>query len=157
MNKRQQWMGALGLLLAVAVLFGLWTYRPGSDAITQTATPLTVAVDCNSAQATCEARGDGLAIELGLGPEVRPMQPFDIRLRALEGQLSASAIVELEFQMQAMNMGLNRYRLRREEHGAWTGQAILPVCRSGRSDWLAQLDIRDGERRWMAVLPFTTE
>ena len=157
MNKRQQWMSALGLLLAGVVLFGLWAYRSGPNAESGTATPLKVAADCDSARATCVAQAEGLAVELALGPEVRPMTPFQIRLLAAEGPLSASAGVELEFQMRAMDMGLNRYRLRRDEQGIWSGRAILPVCSSGRSDWLAQLDIRDGERRWTAVLPFTTE
>ena len=157
MKKRQRWVGALVLLVAVAVLFGIQIYRPAPDAGLETAEVLTVAADCDVAQTACTARGEGLAVELTLGPDAQPMEAFKIRLRTTEDQLPASAVVELEFRMQAMDMGMNRYRLLRNDQGAWTGEATLPVCSSGRSDWLAEVDIRHGGQRWTASFPFTAQ
>ena len=157
MKKRQRWTGALVLLVAVAVLFGIRIYRPAPDAGLDTAEVLTVAADCDSAQTACAARGEGFAVELALGPDVQPMEAFPIRLRTIEGRLAAPAVVALEFKMQAMDMGMNRYRLLRNDQGTWTGEATLPVCNGGRSDWLAELDIRQGGRRWTASFPFTAQ
>ena len=157
MRKRQRWIGALVLLVLVAALFGIQLCRPAPDAGLETAEVLTVAAGCDIAQTACAARGEGLAVELALGPDVQPMEAFPIRLRTIEGRLSASAVVELEFRMQAMDMGVNRYRLLRNDQGAWTGEATLPVCSSGRSEWLAEVDIRHGGQRWTASFPFTAQ
>ncbi len=156
MNNQSRVLGGLlfGLLLA-SVVIGAWRYRSTGDAIPEVLLPLNIDVDCNSAQAACVARGEEFAVELSLGPPVQPMQPFNIQLHVLQGQLSTAAQVELQFQMQDMDMGQNRYRLMADEQGAWRGTAVLPVCSRGRSDWVAKLDVQDGDRHWSAELPFT--
>lgn len=148
------WLFLSGLVL-VAVVTSLWRSRTAVDSETNEVLPLMVAADCDSAQTACAARGAGFAVELSLGPHVRPMQPFAIQLRAMQGQLTSSAQVELQFRMQDMEMGQNHYRLVADEQGIWHGTAVLPVCSRGRSDWLAQLAIQDGGRHWLAMLPFT--
>lgn len=144
----------LGLVLVAAVL-GTWRYRSTGDTLPEDWSPLHTNADCDSAQAACVARGEEFVVELSLGPFVHPMQPFSIQLRLLQGKLSSAAKVELQFQMQNMDMGQNRYRLMADEQGVWRGNAILPVCSRGRSDWLAQIDIQDADRRWSAEMPFT--
>ena len=157
MKKSQLWSGVLILLLAAVALFGIQIYRPAPDAGPEVAETLTVAADCDAAETACAAGGEGLAVELALGPDVQPMEAFPIRLRTIEGRLPASAVVELEFRMQAMDMGMNRYRLLRNDQGAWTGEVTLPACSSGRSDWLADVEIRQGGQRWTARFPFTAQ
>lgn len=145
------------ILVVVTILLVAWRYRAILQPAPATAQTLAVDAGCDSAHTACVARVETLAIEIGLGPSVRPMQPFNIRLRTVLGRLSDSAQVELQFQMRGMDMGLNRYRLVAGDTGVWHGQAILPVCSQGRSDWIAQLEIHDGGRHWAATLPFTTD
>lgn len=142
-------------VLAAVGLIALWALRPGMEVSSPTATPLQIEMDCDSALRVCAARSDALDIALQLGPPVRPMQAFEIQVRSLRGPLGADARVDVQFQMRAMDMGINRYRLAIAADGVWRGTAILPVCASGRSDWIAQLDIRAGGRHWIAELPFT--
>lgn len=90
---------------------------------------------CRIDQASVEARVDRIPSAL---------QPFVLSVRAPEGkQLHA------EFVMQGMEMGLNRYRLERQPNGEWQGRVTLPVCVSGRRDWLLILEM-DGERHALA-------
>lgn len=144
----------LTVLALIALAIGLWSLRPDADTA-RPATPLQVAADCDCARQACVARGAELDLELLLGPPVRPMEAFDIRLRSLRGVLGVDAQISVEFQMRAMDMGLNRYRLEPAADGLWQGRAILPVCTTGRSDWVARIDIEQGGRRWTAELPFT--
>ncbi len=169
-HRRDQWPVAgsvmnwqhqslLSLVLGVALIIaaiGLWRNQLNDDTGSDDPLPLPLiaTTNCDSAQTACVARGEGLAVELSLG-SVQPMQPFSIQLRILQGQLSAAAEVELQFQMQNMDMGQNRYRLVVDKQGMWHGNAVLPVCSRGRSDWIAQLAIQEGEQRWSAALPFT--
>lgn len=148
---KQAWVQWIAVLLVVAGVIGAWLLRPGLNRSAQEAVVLQIAADCDSAQRACRARGDGLELELRLGPPVRSMEAFDIQLR---GALATDARVEVRFQMRDMDMGLNRYRLTLDANGVWRGHAMLPVCSTGRSDWVAQLDIAAGGRRWRAELPF---
>lgn len=142
------------LLIAVLALAmaGAWLLRPGKDMLPESTASLQVAGDCDVAERACSARGGELHFELQLGPPVRPMEAFDIRLR---GTPAADAQISVEFRMIGMDMGLNRYRLERAADGEWRGRAMLPVCTTGRSDWMAQVEIIQGGRRWVAELPFT--
>lgn len=153
-TRRGLWIFLVGILL-VAVISALWRHRLNVDADPNAVPPLVILTDCDSAETACVARGPGIAVELSLGPSVQPMQPFPIQLRVVHGPLSANARVELQFRMQDMDMGQNRYRLVADEQGVWQGTAVLPMCTRGRSDWLAQLAIQDGGRHWSAVLPFS--
>lgn len=145
----------LTVLALIALAIGLWSLRPDTETAAQPATSLQVAPDCDSARQPCRARGEDLEFELRLGPPVRPMEAFDIRLRSLRGTFDADAQISVEFQMRAMDMGRNRYRLERAAEGAWNGRAILPVCATGRNDWIARVEIVQRGRRWTADLPFT--
>lgn len=155
MNPQRRSMQVLLGLVLIATALGTWRYRSTDDIVPEDWMPLNINADCDSAQTACVARGEGFAIELGLGPSVRPMQPFSIQLRVLQGQLSSAAKVELQFQMRGMDMGQNRYRLLADKQGIWSGNAVLPVCSRGRSDWFARIDIQDADRRWSARMPFT--
>lgn len=152
--QRQSLTTLLSVALAIAILGGLWFLRPGRDATPGDAVPLRVAAGCDSAQQACVASGKDLEFEVRLGPPVRPMEAFEIRLHGLRDTLAAEAQISVEFQMRGMDMGLNRYRLERAADGDWRGRATLPVCTTGRSDWLARVDVVQHGRRWMAEMPF---
>ncbi len=55
--------------------------------------------------------------------------------------------------MVGMDMGFNRYDLRPTADGAWAAKVTLPVCVSGRRDWILYLDL-DGSRY---AIPFSTQ
>lgn len=152
--QRHSLTTVLSAALAIAILGGVWFLRPEMDATPGGALPLRVAAGCDSARHACVASGKDLEFEVRLGPPVRPMEPFEIRLRGLRDTLAADAQVSMEFQMRGMDMGLNRYRLERAADGAWQGRAILPVCTTGRSDWLARVEVVQRGQRWSAELPF---
>ena len=50
-------------------------------------------------------------------------------------------------------MGFNLYTLHADQEGVFRGRVTLPVCVSGRRDWVMTLDI-DGRR---VAIPFVTE
>ena len=57
--------------------------------------------------------------------------------------------------MVGMQMGLNRYRLLQGEEHAWYANVTLPVCSSGRSDWIAEFELTSGQQRFMFTAPFS--
>lgn len=99
---------------------------------------LQVAAGCNAAAVSCEATGAGSRMLFSM-VGVRTMQPATVSLR-WEGAAAESVIVS--FTMVGMDMGDNRYRLLPDGQGGWTGQAVLPVCVKGRSDWVAEVTLK---------------
>lgn len=73
-----------------------------------------------------------------------PLKPFDLTVIAPSAQE-----VHVELHMQGMEMGLNRYRLIRQANGEWRATITLPVCVTGRRDWLMVIEV-DGARRALA-------
>lgn len=74
------------------------------------------------------------------------MQKFDLLVEA-----PADAKPMASFQMRDMEMGLNRYRLLRQDNG-WHAEVMLPACVRGRQDWILRLEV-DGR---VYEMPFTS-
>ena len=97
--------------------------------------PAATTVSCADPVAGCRLK-DGL--ELRFSHEPKMMQAFDLEVAA-----PADAVLHASFQMQGMEMGMNRYRLLRDG-GKWHAGVMLPACVQGRSDWVLRLEV-DGK------------
>ena len=77
---------------------------------------------------------------------------------ALAGSVNVFAKDTLETEkdkvsyMIGMDMGFNRYDLKRGPNDDWTARVTLPVCTASRADWIMELNL-DGQ---FYSLPFTT-
>lgn len=102
---------------------------------------------CTDPVMGCTSQVTGKTVSLKFSEIPKPLHPFD-----LEVSVEAES-VEGSFQMQGMEMGLNRYRLQ-PKAGMWQAQIILPICMQGRGDWVLQLEVTtaSGIRRYR--LPF---
>jgi hypothetical protein len=56
-----------------------------------------------------------------------------------------------------MDMGANRYRLIAEASAGWHADITLPICMSGRTDWLADFELVVADRRLQMQVPFVLE
>lgn len=87
----------------------------------------------------CVVTSDERRVQMTLPETVPAMKSFALALQ-LDGFAAVRDVV-VDFGMAEMDMGQNRYRLEAVDSGRWHGQAILPVCLSGRSDWQADVAI----------------
>ena len=130
------------LLLVVALVTiaaaGYWLKRP-ADAIT---------VRCSDPVAGCTfGHGDATArVRFSVRPTA--LETFDLSVHAL-----GAARVRAEFQMVGMDMGFNRYDLQPSGDGLFVSSVTLPVCISGRHDWILYLELDDARY----AIPFTTQ
>lgn len=107
-----------------------------------------VAVECVLLTEGCTQTVAGRQIDFGVDVQPAPMQPFSLWVRA-DGARS----VEASFTMDGMDMGFNLYRLRADADGVFRGNVTLPVCVSGRRDWI--MTLRIDETR--LAVPFVTD
>lgn len=124
-------------LVAIAVA-GYWLKRPAEA----------VAVPCTDLLAGCHFSHRGAAVKARFSVHPAPLQPFELIVEA-----SGSQRISAEFQMVGMDMGFNRYDLRPAGKGVFASKVTLPVCVSGRRDWILYLDL-DGTRY---ALRFSTQ
>lgn len=89
-------------------------------------------VTCRDPLAGCRLDA-GIEIRFSQTPAV--MQAFDLEVAAPEG-----ADLHASFQMRGMDMGMNRYRLLKE-NGKWHARVMLPACLQGRRDWVLRLEV----------------
>jgi hypothetical protein len=123
-------------LVAVAVA-GYWLKRPAEAIALQCADPL----------AGCSFLHRGAPASLRLLSQPVALQAFGLRVSAPNVHKMSA-----EFQMVGMDMGFNRYDLRPARPGEFSAEITLPICVSGRRDWMLYLDV-DGARY---ALPFST-
>jgi len=111
------------------------------------------AEDCIPLGQTCTVRSESRAVDLTLPAGVEPLTPFSV-VAAVKG--SRARRVTVDFSMKGMDMGKNRFALAEQgEH--WVGNAILPVCTTGRVDWVATVEVETEQRTLHAVFEFETQ
>lgn len=129
------------LLLIVALLLiaiaGYWLKKPTEA----------VAVPCTDPLVGCVFSHRGTPVTMRFSIQPVPLEAFELHVAA-----AGANKVSAEFQMVSMDMGFNRYDLRPAGDGLFVSRVTLPVCVSGRRDWILYLDL-DGSRY---ALPFST-
>ena len=125
------------VVLAAIAVAGYWAKRPAEAE----------SIACSDPVAGCDFRHRGTPARVHFSEYPVPLEPFTLSVTA-----PGSARVSVEFQMVGMDMGFNRYDLRLQPEGVFSSRITLPVCVSGRRDWLLYLQI-DGKNY---VLPFSS-
>jgi hypothetical protein len=93
-------------------------------------------IPCINPVSGCTFVHHGMPARISFSSTPETMKPFVITLsHPTLRQASAS------FQMVGMNMGFNRYDLKRGPDGNWTARIVLPVCTDSRADWIAELKL----------------
>jgi hypothetical protein len=126
-------------LIASVVLAGRFLQPPASAP---------VRLDCPSLAAGCTTGLAGRTITLGVRGELRVLAPFEVWAEA-----AGARSVQASFTMQGMDMGFNLYTLRPGPDGRFRARVTLPVCVSGRRDWVMTLHVDDRA----VQVPFTTD
>lgn len=128
MTRRQWfWLGGALLLfgLVKAALIGWYVLqRPTASPVTTVLCPVTAQ--------TCRL-SSGVVLRF-----IDPPSESHAFTLALEGAVESEP--NAEFSMRSMDMGFNRYRFIRV-HNRWEARVTLPVCVTGRHDWLMTLNL----------------
>jgi hypothetical protein len=101
--------------------------------------------------------GDDVAVLVRFKGKVSALKPFRVEVR-VRGRLAPEIReMSLGFTMKGMDMGVNRYRLKRRKDQVWVADVVLPVCTERRNDWHASLDMPLDSVIYRAVYRFRTQ
>ncbi len=121
-------------------------------------TPLTEILElhlpCNIATDGCTAGNDNVQLFVKFDQNFGALKPFKLQLQLDHKTQVKVEEITLIFSMNGMNMGLNKYRLIRKNDALWVATVTLPICTSGRSDWIAEFEIKSSDQHWIAQIPF---
>ena len=128
MSNKQKWLFAGVLLLVFAasklLLLQWWQQQQ----------PIVEMVQCD-VQAGCRLPNGAWLI---FGETLGVKTPFDVRVEQLDRTVQQ---VTISFAMKDMDMGFNRYDLRKENDVWWGRNIRLPLCTESRHDFLANIQL----------------
>jgi len=123
-------------LVAIAVA-GYWLKRPAEA----------TAVPCPDPLMGCAFSHHGAPASVRFSNPPMTMEAFGLHVTA-----PGARTISAEFHMVGMDMGFNRYDLRPASEVEFAARITLPVCVTGRHDWMLYLEV-DGQRY---AIPFST-
>ena len=98
--------------------------------------PAALTLPCADLARGCATHMQGRLVSVGTSGPVKPLAPFQVWVKAAD-----ASKIQASFTMQGMDMGFNLYTLRAAGGGVFRGSVTLPVCVSGRRDWVMAVDI----------------
>lgn len=138
-------------LLALPLLLSACDQTPQSE---PPVSALAVTPGCDLQQG-CRAGNDSMTVDVQFGAAPRALQPFPVSLQVTGSE--APKGISVVFSMRGMDMGLNRYHLIGDATSGWKADITLPVCVSGRSDWVAEFELLTDRRRLRFSVPFVLQ
>lgn len=127
------------LILLATIAIVLWSREE--------ATAPALALECPAPAQGCGATVAMKPVQVRLDGPLRTLKPFQVRVDA-----PGFDQIEANFTMPGMNMGFNRYTLKRDATGHHHVQVLLPTCISGRGDWVMTLEFDGRERLALPVV-----
>ncbi len=136
------------LVVFILVGFGLSRIKPPELTPDLSQSELIGTVEgCDLAGQSCEIKGYRLDID-------RPVKPLTLLKTRLQTRASIDSAV-LYLEMKDMDMGINRFKLKPMKDGGWESDVMIPVCSTGRRDWLVSLVVQDEGRNYRLVYPLS--
>jgi len=126
------------LLLLLMILVGNYYFKPASEK------PVVFISDCDLGKEKCKVNLAESELEIAIHGEIKALQIFTISIID-DDNLIEHANVDLK--MKAMDMGKNRFAFVKSGVHSWKSDVVIPVCTTGRRDWLFEFEfIKSGVR-----------
>jgi hypothetical protein len=143
----------LPLLVFLLLVAFWWQRQPSTVSVTS---PVSEAeVHCQPAQQSCIVDTDIGQLQWAVTSDIQYLKPFISQVKIAKRQEIDIRQVSIEFLMQGMQMATNRVVLKKVSEDNWQAQSVLPICASGRKDWLAMLKVETSQGNGLVKFHFT--
>ena len=106
---------------------------------------------CDPSSTACNAKYLSHQIKFKFQKNPSALEPFTVYAEISDNHIKE---VLVDFRMKNMDMGVSIIRLKNMGNNRWAGEAVLPVCSLGRSDWISRLQIKSNNTQWYADFLF---
>ena len=115
--------------------------------------------NCDSGNKKCLIESNEFSVEILFDENVYYLKPFNISVMNKSIDNIELESIKVNFKMNNMNMGVNRFRLKKvsfEKHiQIWKGEALLPICVTGRADWVSEFEITTKNNIYLISVPIS--
>ena len=151
MKAEHQRLIQLVLLVLVVIVIGLlvwWSELRDAGLVDGREEIVLPTPNCNPRGLFCLSRDRGYSISLELDRDATYLSPFSVRVKLFGFSWEQLRHVRVRFAMPDMYMGENQIVLVQAapDGSEWQGEAVLPVCLTGRRDWVATVLVEGEER-----------
>lgn len=109
---------------------------------------------CNPLKVKCRITKENVGLVFYLPSNVEYLKPFQVEITSDGINNSDIDKVTVTFEMSDMDMGQNQFVLK-PRGSIYSGEAVLPVCVTGRVDWTARVDVITEDRVYQAIFKFS--
>lgn len=159
-THRYGWLAVLLSLLTVSLGVTFYLRAKQNQSAREAMTMGITSSQCDLKRAPCQINFADLQVQLILLTPPKYLVPFDAEV-VLRGKLASDvAHVTLQLQMNDMQMHLLATNLipgttSELATTRWRNKMMLPMCSSGRQDWLVEVNVTIPEKNYKAVYPLT--
>lgn len=115
--------------------------------------------NCDSGNKKCLIESNGFSVEISFDENVYYLKPFNVSVLNKSTENLELESIKVNFKMNNMNMGVNRFMLKKvssEKYTQiWKGEALLPICVTGRADWISEFEITTKNNKYLTSVPIS--
>lgn len=113
--------------------------------------------DCNVQEKKCKVETKEFNVEISMDENIFYLKRFNIAVLAENNEKSHIESIKVSFKMKNMNMGNNHFILKKvksiNNKKSWKGDALLPICVTGRADWFSELEVVTQKNKYIIGFP----
>jgi len=113
--------------------------------------------NCKPQNKVCNVELEGLKLGVLFDEDVFYLKPFNVSVSLNNKSNNKIESVYIDFKMKNMDMGVNRFLLiatgNQNKKQTWQGKALLPICVTGRADWVSELEIVIDKKKYILTFP----
>lgn len=114
---------------------------------------------CNAQLNKCKVNIDDFEIGIDIDRNIEYLKTFNMKLWVENKKNNFIESIYIDFKMNGMDMGVNRFKLIRNEPikfsktQSWHGKVVLPICVTGKVDWLAKIELISQKKQYEILVP----
>lgn len=109
---------------------------------------------CNTGNKECVVELSEFKVKISFDGDIFYLKPFNVSVTNENLENLQLESIQIDFKMNNMKMGVNRFLLKNDENKSiWKGIALLPICVTGRADWLSEIELETKTNKYLISLP----
>jgi hypothetical protein len=132
----KKWHLKITILLVALLCFGFTANKLGWLKLWNAEKPTQIInISCPDLSQGCTFKIDQQNYKISSQGPISTSKPVNLTL------IGSAKKISLSWQMLAMEMGSNRYKMLSDDQQHWRAETMLPICSQQRLDWLLTLHI----------------
>ena len=110
--------------------------------------------NCTIESKECVVELNGSKVNILFDENIFYLKPFNVFITNQNLENLKLESIQIDFKMNNMNMGVNRFLLKNDKNkSTWEGKALLPICVTGRADWISEIELITKNNKYLISLP----